>query len=192
VLGLKVGVRPWVPIDDHHTMVWGINDPAGFGGAGGAGAAVGGGTVPPGYDSEFLPNTSDWLGRWRYIQNKDNDYLIDREAQRTTSYTGIVGINQQDQAITESMGPIMDRTQEHLGTADVMIIRTRQRIIRAAKALREAGVVPPGVDEPEVYRVRTGGIFLPKDADWLEATKELRKAFVEHPDLKAQAEAGRF
>ena len=192
VLGLKVGVRPWVPVDDDHTMVWGINDASGFGGAGGAGAAVGGGTVPPGYDSEFLPNTTDWLGRWRYVQNAENDYLIDREAQRTSSYTGIVGINQQDQAITESMGAIMDRTEEHLGTADVMIIRTRQRIIRAAKGLREAGVSPPGVDEPEVYRVRTGGIFLPKDANWLEATAELRKAFVEHPDLQAQLEAGRF
>ena len=32
---------------------------------------------------EFLPDTTDWLGKFRLAQNKDNDYLIDREAQRT-------------------------------------------------------------------------------------------------------------
>jgi hypothetical protein len=53
----------------------------------------------------------------------------------------------------------------------------------AARALVERGVTPPGVDTPEVYRVRSGGAFLPKGADWLEATAELRKAFVEHPGV---------
>ena len=38
-----------------------------------------------------LPNTSDWLGKWRLVQNRDNDYLIDRDAQRTSSFTGISG-----------------------------------------------------------------------------------------------------
>jgi len=42
---------------------------------------------------------------------------------------------------------------------------------------------PPGVDDPEVYRVRSGGAFLPQGADWVESTRELRRAFVEHPDL---------
>ena len=49
-------------------------------------------------------------------QNAANDFLIDREKQRTFSYTGIVGINQQDMAVTESMGAIYQRHQEHLGT----------------------------------------------------------------------------
>jgi phthalate 4,5-dioxygenase oxygenase subunit len=31
--------------------------------------------------------------------------------------------------------------------------------------------------------VRSGGVFLPTDADWVEATRELRRAFVEHPEL---------
>ena len=40
------------------------------------------------------------------------------------------------------------------------------------------------VDDPQVYRVRSGGVFLPEGADWVEATREfLRKAFVEHPEL---------
>ncbi len=108
-------------------------------------------------------------------QNQDNDYLIDREAQRTRSYTGIAGIHQQDQAITESMGPIYDRTQEHLGTSDAMVIRTRRRAIAAAKALRDHGEVPPGVDEPAVYRHRSGGVILPRSTSWLDATREMRE-----------------
>jgi phthalate 4,5-dioxygenase len=188
VLGLKVGVRPWVPADDTHTWVWGINDPAAFG------VGVGGGGIAAGARSnvDFLPNTTDWLGRWRYVQNSSNDYLLDPVAQKTNSFTGIAGINQQDQAITESMGPIMNRPAEHLGTADVMIIRTRQRIMRAAEALRDQSVTPPGVDNPDVYGVRMGGTFLPKGANWIESTAELRKAFVEHPELETQAQAGAF
>ena len=59
-----------------------------------------------------------------------------------------------------------------------MIIRTRRRLINAAKALREHGTVPPGVDEPWVYKVRSGGIILPRTADWREATKHLREPAV--------------
>jgi hypothetical protein len=65
----------------------------------------------------MLPNTTDWLGRDRLPQNAANDYLIDREKQRRRDdYTRIPGIHQQDQAVTESMGPIYDRCQEHLGS----------------------------------------------------------------------------
>jgi hypothetical protein len=89
----------------------------------------------------------------------------------------------QDQAITESMGAIIDRTNEHLGTSDAMIIRTRRRLLRAAQALRQDGIIPPAVDAPELYRQRSGGVILPRPADWLEATQALRQAFVEHPAL---------
>ena len=57
--------------------------------------------------------------------------------------------------------------------------------MEAARALADRGVTPPGVDRPAVYRVRSGGAFLPEGADWLEATAELRKAFVVHPELDA-------
>ena len=81
------------------------------------------------------------------------------------------------------MGAIIDRSEEHLGTSDAMVIRTRRRMIRAAEALRDHGAVPPGVDDPAVYRCRSGGVILPRSADWLEATTELRRAFVQHtPD----------
>jgi phenylpropionate dioxygenase-like ring-hydroxylating dioxygenase large terminal subunit len=187
VLGVQILVRAWVPVDDHHTMFWSIAVPrtrlAPNGRMSGKnGQPFAGSTRGP----EFLPNTTDWLGRWRLKANASNDYFIDRGVQRTQSYTGIDGIHLQDQAITESMGPIIDRSQEHLGTSDVMIIRTRRRLLRAAQDLQE-GRTPPGVDQPELYRQRSGGVILPRSADWIAATAELRKAGVHHPELVAHA-----
>jgi len=63
-----------------------------------------------------------------------------------------------------------------------MVIRTRRRLLAAARALRERRVVPPGVDDPSVYRQRSGGVILSRDADWLDATKEMRRA----PEISAR------
>jgi nitrite reductase/ring-hydroxylating ferredoxin subunit len=175
VLGLEVRVRAWIPMDDDHTLALTISHgqpPLGRN----AGRQVVG---PP----ETLPNTTDWYGRFRCAASADNDYLIDRKAQKTVSYTGIGSIFLQDQAVTESMGPVYDRTQERLGTSDMMVIRTRKRLLDAARALRDAGQVPPGVDDPGVYAVRSGGVVLPRDAEWVAATRELRGAGVHHPRL---------
>jgi phenylpropionate dioxygenase-like ring-hydroxylating dioxygenase large terminal subunit len=188
ILGMQVLVRAWVPIDDDHVMFWSLAAPHSRLGSGATGGATGltaagrpvGAAGGRAGGFEFLPDTADWLGKFRLTQHKDNDYLVDREAQRRESYTGIAGIHQQDQAVTESMGPIIDRTQEHLGSSDAMVIRTRRRVISAARALRDGGVMPPGVDTPEVYRCRSGGVVLPRSAHWLEATRELRQAFVQH------------
>lgn len=175
VLGLEKRVRAWVPMDDEHTLAYTINLSAPA-----PNRQVGRQVVGP---VETLPNNSDWYGRFRPVPNEANDYLIDRKEQREVSYTGISAIFMQDQAVTESMGPIYDRTQEHLGSSDQMVIKTRKRLIDAAKALRDQGTIPPGVDDPSVYRVRSGGVVLPRGADWLAATAELRKAGVSHPEL---------
>ena len=44
-----------------------------------------------------------------------NNYLLDREVQKTETFTGIDGINAQDRAMQESMGRVVDRSKEHLG-----------------------------------------------------------------------------
>jgi hypothetical protein len=45
-----------------------------------------------------------------------NDFLIDRELQRTKTFTRISGINTQDYALQETMEkPFCDRTKEKLG-----------------------------------------------------------------------------
>jgi phenylpropionate dioxygenase-like ring-hydroxylating dioxygenase large terminal subunit len=166
------GYRLWVPLDDNNTMFWMIT-PRVQGSNGNQAFPMG-----PGANRGFLPDTTEWLGHWRLAANGSNDYQVDREMQRGVNFTGINGIHLQDQAITESMGPIYPRTQEHLGTSDRMVILTRRRAIAAARALAEKGEVPACVDNPELYMVRSGGVVLPRDADWLEATTELRQAHV--------------
>ncbi len=183
-LGAQVLVRAWVPIDDEHIMFWHISTMKSWRELTGQSADSDGGAAlagPSAMGINFLPDTSDGLGRFRINQTMQNDYLIDREAQSSNkSYTGIPGIHQQDQAVTESMGRIINRAGEHLGSSDSMVIRTRRRLINVAKALRDQGIAPPGVDNPEVYQQRSGGVILPRKADWLDATTELRKAYVEH------------
>jgi phthalate 4,5-dioxygenase oxygenase subunit len=175
VLGTKKGGSARVPMDDFHTltysMVSGRNAPSQ--------------TIPIRIPQK--PNTTDWFGRFRPEQDLDNDFRIDRDEQRrktgSAGYTGITGIGMQDAAMTGSMGPIYDRSKEHLGSTDAMVIRVRRRLIAAVTAHMRHGVTPPGVDDPSAYRVRSGGVFLPPDADWVESTRELRQAFVEHPEL---------
>ena len=85
-------------------------------------------------------------GTFRPLRNKSNDYLIDRAAQKAcASFSGVTGIGEQDAAIQESMGPIQDRTREHLVSTDNGIIMTRQRLIRAARDVAQ-GIMPPGRD----------------------------------------------
>jgi len=73
----------------------------------------------------------------------------------------------------ESMGPLYDRTQEHLGTTDAMIIKTRRKLINAAKDLQEQGVTPPGVEKPELYRMRSGGALVPKNVNGFEFLRDV-------------------
>ena len=117
-----------------------------------------------------LPQTADWYGRGRLASNSGNDHRIDREAQRTQSFTGVTGITIQDQLATESMGPIVDRGLEHLAASDVMVARTRQRLLKVVRALAVEGTVPPGVDDPEINLwARSGSYVAPEGLDWLDA-----------------------
>ncbi len=92
-------------------------------------------------------------GTWRRVRNKDNDYMIDRNMQRTHNYTGLPGNRAQDQAVTESMGAIMDRTREHLGAADSAIIVMRRMLLRMAKRL-QGGVEPEMVQHPDRFQTQ--------------------------------------
>jgi hypothetical protein len=91
---------------------------------------------------------------------------MDRDKQRRNEiYSGIDGIHLQDQAITESMGPVTDFGHEHLAPSDRMITRTRRRLLRAARALRDGGERPPGADDPGVYRGARSGYFVRPDSE---------------------------
>jgi phthalate 4,5-dioxygenase len=114
---------------------------------------------------KFVPGT------WRPRANKDNDYLIDRAAQKAgKTYSGVEGIAMQDASLQESMGPIVDRAKENLVSTDNGIIMARHRLLRAVKAL-DKGEVPPGVD-PAHQKVRSAAVVLPRDKAFKDAAKD--------------------
>ncbi len=119
----------------------------------------------------LLPPTTQPGGAWRTAANKDNDYQIDYEAQRTTHFFGVLNLSLQDQAMQEGMGSIFDRSREHLGSSDSGIIAVRRRMVRAAKGLRDGGQSAPGRGGQSV-RVRSAALILPKEVSWIEASRE--------------------
>jgi len=111
-------------------------------------------------------------GTFRPLANKDNDYLIDRAAQKAgRTYSGVEGIGMQDASLQESMGPIVDRTRENLVSTDNGIIMARHKLLRAVKALMQNDVAPPGVDIAH-QRVRSAAVVLPPNRPFIEAAKE--------------------
>jgi hypothetical protein len=102
--------------------------------------------------------------------NKANDYLIDRAKQKTSSMTGINGINTQDLAVQEGMGIVTDRTREHLGTTDRAVITLRQTLLDAVNAAETGGTLP--ALDPTTYRsIRAVDRIVPKDRSWREETR---------------------
>ncbi|HLY78783.1 MAG TPA: Rieske 2Fe-2S domain-containing protein [Caulobacteraceae bacterium] len=142
--------QTWVPIDDTScwifTYSWNPDRPLAEPerAAYAAGAAVHA-TV----DADYVP-----------LRRRANDYLIDREAQKRESFTGITGISEQDAAIQDSQGLIHDRTRELLGPTDLGVSQLRALMLGAARDLA-AGTAPASATNPEAYRVRSGTIVTP-------------------------------
>ncbi len=155
--GPLVAGHIWVPMDDETTMVYNWMYRA---------------TGEPLGDDERLERT---LGNgpldvdqttFRSTRNRHNNYLLDRQVQKTETFTGIDGINVQDRAIQESMGPIVDRSREHLGPADKAIIQARRLLLQAVRSA-QAGAAPRGL-EPTYYSLVAREGVLPRDTDWRE------------------------
>jgi phenylpropionate dioxygenase-like ring-hydroxylating dioxygenase large terminal subunit len=153
----------WIPIDDENCWAWSfdyqptraLTDDEVTAMRDGKGIHVG-----------YVP------GSFRPAANKDNDYLIDRAAQKAgRTYSGVDGIAMQDASLQESMGPVVDRTKENLVSTDNGIIMARHRLLRAVKALMEKDVTPPGVD-PAHHHVRSAAVVLPPDQAFKDAARE--------------------
>ena len=148
----------WVPIDDKNTMVYSVHF----------------NRERPLTEEEIARQTS-WTdihpenipGTDRGVQNKSNDYLIDRARQSSGSnFTGMKGVGTQDCAIQESMGPIVDRAHEHLLTIDSHVVKVRRLLLQALNDYA-AGKTPPGLD-PASYRVKTMNYEAPKGVPFTE------------------------
>jgi phenylpropionate dioxygenase-like ring-hydroxylating dioxygenase large terminal subunit len=159
---MPVGAHAWVPIDDHNCMVysWEYHPDR-----------------PISQEERDYYNSGEYIhadtipGSDRAVLNKDNDYGIDRQAQSSgASFTGIWGIGTQDSAMQESMGPIQDRTREHLGTSDSAIIGIRRCLLRVLQEMAQ-GAEPPGLDAAS-YRVRSINFVLPSEVPLKDVAPE--------------------
>ncbi len=151
-----MGGHVWVPVDDHNCWAWSINfhpkkplsetERAHM--AAGKGIHV---------EYEDVP------GSFRPKANRDNDYLIDRVAQREKrAYSGIFGFSVQDASLQESMGEIQNHQAERLLPTDKGIVMARRALHEAALNLAQ-GIEPPALDASK-QRVRAAGVLL-KQAD---------------------------
>ena len=91
---------------------------------------------------------------WRDQLNLQNDYLQDREFQRTRNMSGVPSQRTQDTVMVERQGegPIVDRSLERLGATDAPIIKMRQILVQAARDL-ERGIEPHNARHPESFSV---------------------------------------
>jgi nitrite reductase/ring-hydroxylating ferredoxin subunit len=164
--------RAWVPIDDEFHMLINMHGRLE-------------GTIseeeqhrsanPYANSGGYVEETPDPRTRYHTAANRMNDYALNYDIQRRVNMSGIPrGGNLQDRAMTETMGPIYDRTKEHLGTSDRMIIQVRKQLLSGARALMEDGTVPESVDNPGLVRVRPVGMILNESVNWQEATRVVR------------------
>jgi phthalate 4,5-dioxygenase oxygenase subunit len=153
----------WIPMDDENCMTWSFDYRPNRALRESELAVMRAGQ---GIHAQVDPAT------FRPLANKDNDYLMDRAAQKAgKTYSGVEGFAMQDASLQESMGPIIDRSKENLVSTDNGIIMARHRLMRAAKALVDKGVLPPGV-EPAHQRVRSASVVLPPDQPFKDAARE--------------------
>jgi phthalate 4,5-dioxygenase len=121
-------------------------------------------------ESVYGRGPDDMLPGFRLKANRSNDYLIDRDVQRTQTFSGITGINTQDYALQEGMGPTVDRSREHLAPSDRVIILARQLLLEALDT-DERGEVPRGADPGSYRHVRAADEIIPSNKHWSHALK---------------------
>jgi phthalate 4,5-dioxygenase len=125
------------------------------------------------HDDEIGPD-------FRKVRNLQNDYLIDREKQKQENFTGMGPIFLvHDACATETMGPIYDRSQEHLGVSDITVIALRKFLLNASRAV-ENGQEPPHVirtaEQTDVRHVACIATTIPTSRDpKAYVTEQLKK-----------------
>jgi phenylpropionate dioxygenase-like ring-hydroxylating dioxygenase large terminal subunit len=166
--GLSIHGHCWVPRDDETCWVWTTSwNP---------GAPLSAEERDAIREETFVHAAVDPV-TFQPIRNKGNDYLIDRTRQRSESMTGIHGFASQDQAIQESMGPVVDRTRERLGTSDTAIIAMRRLLLNEIRALEE-DQRPFAAHHGDIYWVRSASMVLKRDVPFDEGSRELTAASV--------------
>ena len=118
----------------------------------------------------------------RFYSRETNNFLMtasqcwgqDR-AKMDKNWSGLRGLEQEDAVMSLSMGAIMDRTKEHLVTADRAVIRLRRRLIESIKQVQEGGD-PIGAMIADMTKLTAIDIDLPVGSHWQDVASENRKA----------------
>ena len=167
--GEREGGRCWVPMDDTHISVFQYSVSTGEAYTEEQRAMM---NISPENLQRVMYRFEDgsYVDAWQPQRQMHNDFLIDRDMQRTINYTGIGSGREQDMAMTDSMGSVADRTREHLGTSDTAIIAGRRILLRLARELQE-GVEPYAPSHPEVFGVRAIDV-VDSQADFFKLLQE--------------------
>ncbi len=100
--------------------------------------------------------------------NRGNLWHQDREAMKRGHWSGIVGRGNayEDFVVQESMGPIVDRSKQHLGRCDLVIVRARNMLLRAIESYRADGKVSFTGEDVDFARIRAISFAYPRGGDW--------------------------
>jgi len=87
---------------------------------------------------------------------RHNGWGFNPDEQRSRTFLGMgeEDINVHDQWAVEGMGPIQDRTREHLGTSDKVIMANRRTLLQAIETVRAGGVAPGAADASLAAQMR--------------------------------------
>jgi nitrite reductase/ring-hydroxylating ferredoxin subunit len=98
----------------------------------------------------------------------ENMWHQDRAAMKAGHWTGITGRGNayEDFVVQESMGPIVDRSKEYLGTCDRVIYRARRMLLDALDRFEKSGELSFTGPEVEFSRIRAVSFAYPKGKDW--------------------------
>jgi phthalate 4,5-dioxygenase oxygenase subunit len=100
-------------------------------------------------------------------RTRQNDYLQDRNAMKSDSWTGIQGIPNQDIVMWETMGPLADRSRDHLGMSDIAIREFRRQMLEAANLMQAGGpAIGTGKERTPLSTLRSFEGIVPKTTDW--------------------------
>ena len=147
-------VHMYVPIDDERCWRWDF-----------------GMTKEPRKPGEPIPRRDQIDENLHRFRNAGNDYLIDREEQRTKTFLGIgTEFLPHDGVATESQGHIYDRSQEHLGKSDMGVIAVRRRLLKAIESFQRGDPLPHITTDAEqpMTHIDTIAESIPSGESWRE------------------------
>jgi phthalate 4,5-dioxygenase len=144
-----------IPIDDEWTAQWYI----GFNVHG---------PMPVDWMSVYGRNSGDPDFFNSDMGNRDDLWHQDREAMKRGHWSGIVGRGNayEDFVVQESMGPIVDRSKQHLGRCDLVILRAQSMLLRAIEAYRAEGRISFAGEDVDFARIRAISVAYPRGEDW--------------------------